>query len=208
MKITIWKSGEHVATVDLQPGEYAVGRSEAAHIVLEHPSCSRRHATIAVAADFTVSIVDTGSAQGTYKDGVEIAAHQPTPLQDGAKVHFGASSRLYLIEAPARPPPAAPPPAAAPLPPAAPRVPSPPPIPARSPALAAAPEPAAPSPPPPTPTVGLQPVPEHLIRRHYKPSLQPAPAATSQYVLDPLTGQQVRRPLVTRLRSACECSSP
>lgn len=101
--LAVWKDGACLGSITLQPGVHAVGRSEDAAIVCEHPSCSRSHAAIHVHADQTVGVVDLGSAQGTRVDAVEIAPHQEHPLRDCARLQFGASSRSFLLHAPAAP---------------------------------------------------------------------------------------------------------
>ena len=99
--LTVWKDGARLDTVVLQPGTHSVGRSEGAAIVVEHPSCSRQHATISVTAGLQVSITDLGSAQGTFVDNVELEPHKPRILRDCAKLVFGVSSRSFLLHVPA-----------------------------------------------------------------------------------------------------------
>lgn len=95
-----WKDGALVSTHELAPGTHEVGRNADAQIVVEHPSCSRRHAHLTVTAEMHVSITDDGSQGGTCVDNVEIEPHKPYVLHDCAKVQFGASSRSYLLQAP------------------------------------------------------------------------------------------------------------
>ena len=99
--LTVWKDGARLDTVVLQPDTHSVGRSEGAAIVVEHPSCSRQHATISVTAGLQVSITDLGSAQGTFVDNVELEPHKPRILRDCAKLVFGVSSRSFLLHVPA-----------------------------------------------------------------------------------------------------------
>ena len=66
--LSVWRDGKCLETLPLSPGTFIVGRSEDAKIVVEHPSCSRRHAAITVSHDFQVSITDLSSAQGTFVD--------------------------------------------------------------------------------------------------------------------------------------------
>ena len=48
--LSVWKDGSRIETMPLKPGLYSVGRTEDAAITVEHPSCSRKHATITVSA--------------------------------------------------------------------------------------------------------------------------------------------------------------
>jgi len=88
---------------------HALGRdTDASHIALEHPSCSRRHATLEI-EDGKVYLTDEGSAMGTFVDGAGLAPHARTLLADGAALTFGRSTRTYIVRVPGAPPaPAAP----------------------------------------------------------------------------------------------------
>ena len=100
-RLAVWKDGECLdMTLTLRPGVHIVGRSEDAAIVLEHPSCSRKHAAISVSADLQVSITDTDSAQGTFVDNAKMEKHKSHPLHDCAKVTFGTSTRSFVVLAP------------------------------------------------------------------------------------------------------------
>jgi len=64
----------------------AIGRDDPCELVLRHPSVSRTHATITPAAGGYV-IRDLGSMNGTFVNGVRLAA--PTPLQPGDRIYIG-----------------------------------------------------------------------------------------------------------------------
>lgn len=58
---------------------------------------SRTHAAIRRSED-GVTLVDLGSANGTYLNGKQIKANQPHILRDGDEVRFGKlTSRIYFI---------------------------------------------------------------------------------------------------------------
>ena len=90
-----------MSTTILTLGMHTVGRSEDATIVIEHPSCSRKHATLIVSPTHQVSLVDEGSSQGTFIDTVEVEPRKQTLLCDGARVQFGVSERSFLLQLPA-----------------------------------------------------------------------------------------------------------
>ena len=59
-----------VETINLTEGSHCLGRdTDACDVALEHASCSRRHARLAVDARGGVLLEDLGSAQGTFLDG-------------------------------------------------------------------------------------------------------------------------------------------
>ena len=94
--------------------------TDACDVALEHASCSRRHARLAVDARGGVLIEDLGSAQGTFLDGAStpLAALERVRLKEGASVTFAALQRRYVYRSGAAPPAPtapAPAPAAAPL---------------------------------------------------------------------------------------------
>jgi len=65
-------------TLELSPGNYAVGRGEGNHVVLEHDSVSSSHCTIAVSED-QLSLQDTGSTGGTWVSGELVESARLTP---------------------------------------------------------------------------------------------------------------------------------
>ncbi|HYE76949.1 MAG TPA: FHA domain-containing protein, partial [bacterium] len=70
----------------LERGETTIGRQETCDIVIKDTSLSRAHATIHVAKD-TVEVVDNNSSNGTYINGVRMAAG---PLKNGDKLKLGS----------------------------------------------------------------------------------------------------------------------
>ena len=79
--------------------------TDACDLPLEHASCSRRHARLAVDARGGVLIEDLGSAQGTFLDGAStpLAALERVRLKEGASVTFAADPRRYVYRSGATP---------------------------------------------------------------------------------------------------------
>ena len=99
-----------VVPLGLRPS-FVAGRSPECDIVLEHPSASRRHATVMHHRSGSVYLVDNGSAHGTFLGGQRLPHHEPTVWPEGVGCVFGASTRSYvLLCKPAKPAPAATPP--------------------------------------------------------------------------------------------------
>ena len=80
--------------------------TDACDIGLEHASCSRRHARLAVDARGGVLLEDLGSAQGTFLDGAStpLAALERVRLKEGASVTFAALPRRYVYRTGAQAP--------------------------------------------------------------------------------------------------------
>ncbi len=79
----------------LSYGENTVGR-EAADVLLEDPTVSRRHAIITL--DETGCLVeDIGSTNGTYVDGSKIETGEKTRIGDGTELRFGNSILILTL---------------------------------------------------------------------------------------------------------------
>lgn len=131
-----------------------IGRLATAHLSLDDDKISRIHAVIEVAADGAVSVIDMGSAEGTFVNGRKISR---CPFKPGDQLQLGGLRIALVIEggaAVAAPPPAQAPAVAAPVPVAAPAAA---PAQAAAPVRAPAPAPAA-SPPRATPVAATVPV--------------------------------------------------
>ena len=95
-----------VETINLTEGSHCLGRdTDACDLPLEHASCSRRHARLAVDARGGVLIEDLGSAQGTFLDGAStrLEALERVRLKEGASVTFAADPRRYVYRSGAAP---------------------------------------------------------------------------------------------------------
>ena len=121
-RLDVYDGDALVETIRLTEGSHCLGRdTDACDVALEHASCSRRHARLAVDARGGVLLEDLGSAQGTFLDGAStpLAALERVRLKEGASVTFAALPRYVsscsapVLRAPA---PTAPAPAPAPAP--------------------------------------------------------------------------------------------
>ena len=120
-RFDVYDGDKLIDTIGLTEGSHCLGRdTDACDIGLEHASCSRRHARLAVDARGGVLLEDLGSAQGTFLDGASqpLAALERVRLKEGASVTFAAMERRYVYRSGAQAPAStapAPAPAAAPL---------------------------------------------------------------------------------------------
>ena len=83
--------GTHAFT--LRNGDNQLGRDPDVHIVLDHPSVSRRHARISITADRVV-LADLNSRNGTCVDGRGITS--PTELHDGTIIGVGPMTLTFV----------------------------------------------------------------------------------------------------------------
>ena len=77
----------------LQNGENLIGRDPDVHVVLDHPSVSRRHARVSV-TPARVLLEDLNSRNGTFVDGRVITS--PAELHDGAVVGVGPITLTFV----------------------------------------------------------------------------------------------------------------
>ena len=77
----------------LHDGENLIGRDPGVHVFLDHPSVSRRHARISIAAGRVV-LDDLKSRNGTWIDGRGITA--PTEVHDGAIIGVGPITLTFV----------------------------------------------------------------------------------------------------------------
>jgi pSer/pThr/pTyr-binding forkhead associated (FHA) protein len=90
---------------ELRLGENRIGRV-AADVLLADPTVSRHHATLTIAED-GAWLEDAGSTNGTFLDGVPLAAGSRAGVQDGTAIKFGSvTTRLVWPEGATAPPPA------------------------------------------------------------------------------------------------------
>jgi predicted RNA-binding Zn-ribbon protein involved in translation (DUF1610 family) len=87
-----WHDDERVRVVPLQDGWTRVGRSMAAHVQLDDPTVSRRHALIHREEE-GVRVLDDRSLNGLYVNGERLEWH---PLEDGDEILIGRF-RIYFL---------------------------------------------------------------------------------------------------------------
>jgi two-component system, NtrC family, response regulator AtoC len=85
--IGMWNGG-HVVRDLPSSGSLVLGRSEEADLVLDHPSVSRKHATLLF--DDGLRVQDHGSSNGTWIDGRKLEPGTAAPIQPGSVIELGA----------------------------------------------------------------------------------------------------------------------
>ena len=95
------QSGKHAGKkVKLSPGELIIGRDEAAKLRIASSDVSRQHCKLVVTED-SVTVVEMGSRNGTFIDGVPI--HKTQVLESGSTLTVGPMTfKLEGGTAPAR----------------------------------------------------------------------------------------------------------
>ena len=80
--------------VDIESGDNTLGRSRANQIVVAGRGyVSRRHAVLTWDGE-CARLLDLGSVNGTFVNGVRLAPDQPAALRDGDVVHLGPTARM------------------------------------------------------------------------------------------------------------------
>ena len=90
--LKVFRGNELVRTEQFSREIIKIGRLASAHLVLDDERISRIHAVIEVAPDGAVSIIDMGSAEGTFVNGKKVSR---SPLKAGDQVALGGL-RLVL----------------------------------------------------------------------------------------------------------------
>ncbi|AMY11856.1 Dye resistance protein [Luteitalea pratensis] len=80
----------------LEAGETVFGRDPNAGVYVDHPSVSRRHASIAIGSQGAV-LQDLESRNGTFVDGRRI--DRPTHIDHGALIALGAITLTFIVMA-------------------------------------------------------------------------------------------------------------
>jgi pSer/pThr/pTyr-binding forkhead associated (FHA) protein len=78
-------------------GEVTIGRTEDSRLRLTEGSPSRNHARISVAGG-GATLVDLGSTNGTYVNGVRLKANEPVALKSDDKLRFDVEEYEFHIE--------------------------------------------------------------------------------------------------------------
>ena len=82
------KQGVVVDEYSFEDGEFIIGRSHQADIVLQSDNVSRRHARLFLAGE-ALQVEDLGSTNGTMVNGTAIKAAAPVALHAGNKLRIG-----------------------------------------------------------------------------------------------------------------------
>lgn len=82
---------------------FSVGRSGTNDIVIDDPSISKVHASVAMNSSGKIVIADTGSTNGTFIGGSRMPYGKAATLSEGSKIRFGDVEALVSISAVERP---------------------------------------------------------------------------------------------------------
>ena len=88
-----WLTGAGIELV-LRQGENLIGRAPEAHIRIESPKVSRRHAKIVVDGEIAL-VEDVGSKNGTFVGDLRVEG--PTPLTNGDQLRLGQLAALLRV---------------------------------------------------------------------------------------------------------------
>lgn len=101
--LDVLKTGQFVETVALAGKDcFTFGRSPAADVITEHPSCSRLHCVLQFRGESSdVYLYDCGSTHGTFVNKRRLKGHAFCPLRVGDQIRLGQSSRMYVLNGPA-----------------------------------------------------------------------------------------------------------
>ena len=83
----------HVRVFSLQAGWTRIGRSLSAHLRLDDPTVSRRHALVH-RADEGVKVLDDRSLNGVFRNGEQI---ELAPLEDGDGISVGRFTLHHIV---------------------------------------------------------------------------------------------------------------
>jgi len=84
--LKVFRGDDHVRTERFTRDIIKIGRLASAHLCLEDDRVSRIHSVIEVAPDGRISIIDMGSAEGTFVNGKRVSKG---PLSDGDEIKLG-----------------------------------------------------------------------------------------------------------------------
>ncbi|MCO6509310.1 MAG: FHA domain-containing protein [Aridibacter famidurans] len=76
---------------------FSVGRSGTNDIVIDDPSVSKVHASVALSSSGGIVIADTGSTNGTFIGGSRMPYGKAAPLSEGSKIKFGDVEALVSV---------------------------------------------------------------------------------------------------------------
>src|SRR5512147_2413117 len=102
--LKIFRGNELVRTEQFNREIIKIGRLASAHLVLDDERVSRIHSVIEVAPDGAISIIDMGSAEGTFVNGKKVSRGA---LRSGDQITLGGLRILVESAESARAPSAA-----------------------------------------------------------------------------------------------------
>ncbi len=85
------------AMLALESGTNWIGRAPDNAIQLSESTISRHHALIQVEEEGRVQLIDVGSTNGTFVNGLRLAPKKPRTLEDGDRVRFGSNYVLKFV---------------------------------------------------------------------------------------------------------------
>lgn len=100
LHLDVTKEGKLIQKVLVDEKKYYFfGRNPTMNdICIDHSSCSRVHAILIFHRILErFFLVDLGSTHGTFIGSIKLEAHKPTQLPPGSEIHFGASTRVFVL---------------------------------------------------------------------------------------------------------------
>ena len=88
-----FEDGSRVRVIALQEGWTRVGRSLSAHVRIDDPTVSRRHALVYCGED-GAKVLDDRSLNGVFRNGEQVDL---APLEDGDGIAIGRFTLHYLV---------------------------------------------------------------------------------------------------------------
>jgi pSer/pThr/pTyr-binding forkhead associated (FHA) protein len=97
LRFEIVRDGEVVRTEELDQNVIKIGKLASSHLRLEDPNVSRIHAVIEKGSGGSYSVIDLGSASGTFVNGEKVTK---TEISSGDELQFGDTTvRVNFVEA-------------------------------------------------------------------------------------------------------------
>jgi pSer/pThr/pTyr-binding forkhead associated (FHA) protein len=97
LRFEIVRDGEVVRTEELDQDVIKIGKLASSHLRLEDPNASRIHAVVEKGSDGSYSVIDLGSASGTFVNGEKVTK---AAISSGDELQFGDTMvRVDFVEA-------------------------------------------------------------------------------------------------------------
>jgi hypothetical protein len=101
-KLQLVVPGGAVREIPIEMPSLLVGRAQENHVVIDHPSVSRRHARLSIDSG-RLMVEDFGSTGGTFVGGQQIEPNSPHLVEDGQSLRFGSVEGIFIPEGRAAP---------------------------------------------------------------------------------------------------------